>query len=148
MIISGGSIMKKFVFAAVLTAGFVSGSNAADTPPATTTAPATPVVVEGQPMTVSTGTVRRGLFSRLRGRTTTAPVMTTTPTVVTPATTTPAAPAPMPMKVSGTEKKDTAVVQASGTTTATTTTTPVSTMTTSTTAKKRMGMVSRIRARR
>lgn len=145
--------MKKLFLAA---AGlFLAASAQADTPPATTTAPATPVMTTGT--YVSTAPARRGLFGRFRNRTAPAPVVTSTTPMT---TTTPAAPAtttptPMPMGKVSSSTPSTGVVQTSGTTTtpmATTTTTSSTTMPmmtpTSSTRPMRMGMFARMRYNR
>lgn len=142
--------MKAFLFATALVAGTFSTANAADDTPVTTQS-GTPVVMTTT--TSSTPMARRGLFSRLRGRTVTPMTATTMPTVVTPAapaTTTPS-PTPMPSKVTSTEKTDKGVVQASGSTTVESTTTstkPVATTMTSTKPVRRMGFMSRMRMNR
>jgi len=138
--------MRKLFLAAV--GSFLAASAQADTPPATTTAPATMVVTDGT--YAATGSQpRRGLFSRLRNRgmrsttpTTYAAPMTTTTTPAAPAV---PAPTPMPMgKVSSDtpQTSPSGVVQTGGATpmTATGTVVPASSVVpmTSTTTRPMM----------
>lgn len=105
--------MKRFIFAVAAVALVASAGSAQETPPASPPVTAAPVVigsagpvVEATPVT--TAPARRGLFGRLRGRSSTTTAMpVTSGTVVTPGTVitpaTPTAPVPMPMPMPGTK---------------------------------------------
>src|SRR5207244_12728810 len=70
--VSGGSIMKRFLFAAALVALVASVGTAEERPTVITTTPAAPVVVTtaGTPVAeyAPAQTQRRGLFGRIRNR--------------------------------------------------------------------------------
>jgi len=160
--VSGGSIVKRLLFAVAVACLFAVNALAAD-PPATATPAPVPgtVLAPTAPNVMSTtgmnSTRRFGLFSRLRNRTSGTTYSTPTSGIIVappaPATTAPGvvpSPMPMPGKAAEAAVTGSGVVTASGTVVngVTTTGSMMMPMATTTTTRTRVGLLNRLRMRR